>query len=452
MPATPESIGKYKIEKELGSGASSVVYLAYDAFNRQHVAVKQIHGHLLKDETTATRYRKTLRNEALLAGQLRHPYIVRLFDADEDAEPPYLVLEYLDGQSLAGYATADKLLPVSQVLDIGFKCCSALDHAHSRGLVHRDIKPANIMLQANGNVKITDFGTAMSVRGDQTQLMGLVGSPCYMSPEQVREEQVTHHSDMFALGVVLYELLTGRRPFEGDSDFATMYKIGTETPRPPSALRPGLPDEIDGVIAKALSKKPEDRYPDWSEFADALLFVNKQIPVKRERDREAERFAQMRTLPFFSGFHDAALWEALRLGTMHNHPAGETLMRENTPGESFLVILDGTITVSRNGKKLATLQPGTTLGEMCYLQPDNQMRTATATAETEVAVLEIRNTSLRQASDDLQNRFDKAFIHLVVSRLIATTQKLDAVTAAEDAGGERNTAKWLVDKLNTKVF
>jgi serine/threonine protein kinase len=420
----PKSIGKYRIEKELGRGASSVVYLAFDAFHNRQCAVKQIHAHLLTDEAQANRYRRTLRNEALLAGQMRHPHIVGLYDADEDAKPPYLVLEYVDGHSLASYTSPDKLLPAAQVLDIAYKCCSALQHAQSRGLVHRDIKPANIMLMPDGDVKLTDFGTAMSVRGDMTQMMGLVGSPCYMSPEQVREESVTHQSDMFSLGVVMYELLTGRRPFEAESEYAILYKIGNEEPVKPSMLRVDLPKEIDDVIARSMAKKAKQRYADWSDFADAILGINKSIPQKREQDRDAERFVQMRQLEFFGGFHDAALWEALRLGTLNAYEKGSPLMRENTPGDSFLILLEGKVAVSRNGFKLISLEPGVTLGEMAYLQPENPMRSATCVAETDVVALEIRNSALRQASDDLQIRFDKAFIHLLVNRLITTNEKV----------------------------
>lgn len=420
------AIGKYRIEKEIGRGASSVVYLAYDPFHRRNVAVKQIHAHLLKDDALALRYRRSLRNEGLIAGQLRHPHIVRLYDADESANPPYLVLEYVEGDTLASYTTPDKLLPVPQVLDIAYKCCSALQHAHSRGLVHRDIKPANLMVQSGGNVKLTDFGTAISTRGDQTQIIGLVGSPLYMSPEQVREETLTHQSDMFSLAVVIYELLTGRRPFAGDSEFAILYKIGTEDPPAPSSLRAQLPAEVDAVILRAMAKKPQDRYADWDEFADALLNVGRAMPAKRPQDREAEHFVKMRQLAFFEGFHDAALWEALNLGTLHSYTAGSTLMEEGTPGDSFLIILEGRIGVSRKGWKLVTVEPGVTLGEMCYLQPDNPMRTATATAETDVVALEIRNSGLRISSDDLQMRFDKAFIRQLVQRLIATSAKVGA--------------------------
>lgn len=420
----PKLIGKYRIEGEIGRGASSVVYLGFDPFHNRSVAVKQIHAYLLQNERDAARYRRTLHNEALLAGQLRHPHIVRLFDADEDAHPPYLVLEYVEGRTLAAYTGRDKLLPPAQVLDIAYKCCSALHQAHSYGLVHRDVKPANIMLQADGNVKVTDFGTAVSVSGEATQLLGLVGSPYYMSPEQVREETLTYQSDMFSLGVVMYELLTGQRPFEAETEFAILYKIGTEDPTPPSVLRPELPRELDEVVLRALAKKPQHRYPGWAEFAEALVQVHRTLPLRRPQDRDAERFVQMRALPFFSGFHDAALWEILRLGRVHVHASGATLMRESTPGDSFLVLLDGQVSVSRNGWKVATLERGVTLGEMAYLQPDNPLRTATAVAETDVTVLEVPNAALRQASDDLQKRFDKVFIQLLVKRLMDTTAKV----------------------------
>ena len=427
MPAAaaiPKLIGKYRIEGEIGRGASSVVYLAFDPFHSRYVAVKQIHGHLLQDEKQAAHYRRTLRNEALLAGHLRHPHIVRLLDADDDASPPYLVLEYVEGKTLAAFTARDKLLPPPQVLDIAYKCCSALHQAQSYGLVHRDLKPANIMLQADGNVKVTDFGTALSLRGETTQMLGLMGSPYYMSPEQVREEPLTYQSDMFALGVVMYELLTGHRPFEAEGEYAILYKIGTEDPTPPSVLRPELPRELDQVVLRAMAKKPRHRYAEWADFAEALVQVHRTLPLRRPQDNDAERFVQMRKLPFFAGFHDAALWEILRLGHVHTHARGVMLMRENTPGDSFLVILEGRITVSRNGWKLVTLEPGVTLGEMAYLQPDNPMRTATAVAETDVTVLEVPNAALRQASDDLQKRFDRVFIQLLVQRLMNTTAKV----------------------------
>jgi len=420
----PSSIGKYRIEREIGRGASGVVYLGLDGFRGRRVAIKQMHPHLLADPTQAQHYRRLLRNEAALAGRLRHPHIVRLLDADEEATPPYLVLEYVQGRPLSDFAKADALLPVAQVLDIAFKCGHALEHAQRQGLVHRDIKPANILLTDDGEIKLLDFGAALSVRSEATQLAGLVGSPSYMSPEQVREEALTHHSDMFSLAVVVYELLTGRRPFDGDTDFATLYRIGHDTPVPPSLLRPALPEALDRWLLRALAKPAAQRYPTWTDWSDALMALGQSLPRQRSQDTETERFTRLRALPFFADFHDVVLWELMRLGKWRRLERGTVLMRENTPGDSFCILIEGQVAVSRQGWHLSTLGPGVTLGEMTYLRPDSKVRTATAVAETDVLVLKIRNPALREASEDLQSRFDKAFIKLLVGRLIATNEQL----------------------------
>jgi len=425
----PEAIGKYRVLRELGRGASSTVYLAEDPFTDRKVAVKRIHAHLLKDEREAARYRRALRNEALLAGKLKHPHIVGVHDADGEANPPYIVLEYIQGAPLDKFTTPDRLLPVEQVLDICYKVCSALDYAHTRGLVHRDIKPANLMLQTNGDVKVTDFGTALATQGDVTQITGFVGSPQYMSPEHVKEEGCTWKSDMWSLGVVAYEMLTGRRPFEGETDYTTIFKITQEEPVPPTTLRPNLPPAIDKVLMRALAKHPDARFKQWMDFADSMLQVNRGITQRKVQHREGDAYSRMRQLPFFAAFPDAVLWEALRLGTLSLKPAGTVLMEEGTMGESFMVILQGQVNVLRGGVKVATLDAGVTLGEMAYLRRDEPKRTATATAETAVLVLEILSQALHSATDDLQVCFDKAFIELLLQRLMKTTDELRKVSA-----------------------
>ena len=423
MATLPATIGKYRIERELGRGASGTVYLGYDPFRSRQVAIKQIHAHLLADPGQNARYRKLLHNEAILAGRLSHPHIVQLLDVDEDADQPYLVLEYVEGGPLADYATPDQLLPVATVLDLAFKCCHALEHAQRQGLVHRDIKPANLLLRRDGELKLADFGAALMLSGDETQLAGLVGSPSYMSPEQVMERPLTHHSDMFSLGVVIYELLTGRRPFDGDSNYATIYRIST-VPAPSLLLaRQDLPPRLDEVVARALAKKAQDRYATWTDFADALLDVNRELPSDAAGS-EAERFQQLRALAFFQDFHDVALWEALRLGTWHRLDAGTILMAEGSPGDSFHLLMEGRVAISRNGIVLSTIDAGVSIGEMTYLQSGQQMRTATATAATDVFILVIRNEALRQASAELQAQFDKAFIKLLVGRLVATNRQI----------------------------
>jgi serine/threonine protein kinase len=435
MRTIPAAIGKYVVEREIGRGASSTVYLGYDPFHRRQVAIKQIHAHLLTDPDQLARYRRHLHKEAAVSGKLNHPHIVRLLDADVDADPPYLVLEYVDGQSLSSFTSVERALSVPQVLDLAFKCCGALEHANENGLVHRDIKPANLILQSNGVVKVTDFGTALSLSADTTQVMGLVGSPSYMSPEQVREQDCTYQSDMFSLAVVVYELLTGRKPFDGETDFATMYKITTVQPSPPSLLRADLPAAVDAVVMQALEKKPEARYSRWSDFADALLSVSRSLPARRAAEREGERFAELRGLSFFSEFHDPALWETLRLARLNTFARGAVLMREGDPGDSFFVILQGKVTVSRNAWKLATLPSGVTLGEMTYLDPDNPARSATAVAGSDVMALEIRNQALRSGSEELQTSFDKAFIKLLVNRLMDTTAQVSSWDVLGDGQG-----------------
>lgn len=424
MSNTPVGIGKYRIERELGRGASGTVYLAYDTFRDNWVAIKQIHPHLLQDPAQATRYLRLLHNEAVLAGQFNHPNIVSLVDVDELAAPPYLVLEYVKGRSLEEHTSPDTLLPLSEVLDIVFKCCNALEYAHFHGLVHRDIKPANLLLRDDGEVKLTDFGAALQQNSDVTQMTGLMGSPAYMSPEQIREEKLTQQSDMFSLGVVLYELLTGQKPFQGDTDYATIYKIGAEQPVAVRVLRPDLPGVLDDVVHTALAKRPENRFADWGAFADAISGASNSLTRVVSQSTEVERFQKLRQLDFFKDFSDVAIWETLRLGRIRSLVAGTVLMEEDTMGRSFYLLLDGVAKVSRRNLALTRLRAGVSMGEMVYLQPDENLRSATVTAETDVSVLKIKSDSLRQASAELQSSFDRAFIKLLVTRLRATNLQL----------------------------
>jgi serine/threonine protein kinase len=424
MNSIPQAIGKYRIESELGRGASGTVFLAYDAFKEVHVAIKQVHAHLLADTSQAAKYRRLLHHEAVLANRLNHPHIVALIDVDEQAHQPYLVLEYVDGKPLSAFTSPDTLLPVAEVLNIVFKCCNALEYAQTEGLVHRDIKPANLLLPEDGEVKLTDFGTALQINSDATQMAGLVGSPSYMSPEQIREEKLTHHSDMFSLGVVLYELLTGQQPFRGETDYTTIFKINSETPTPVKVIRPELPSKLDGVISRVLSKRPQDRYATWRDFAEALVDVNRSLPRLPSQSTEAVRFQLLRGMAFFAEFSDVSIWETLRLGKIHAMHAGAVLMQEGVTGESFYILLEGSVAVTRNAWALSTLKEGVSIGEMVYLQPDNKVRTATVTAETEIAVLKIQGASLRRASAELQSCFDKAFIKILVTRLEASNRQL----------------------------
>lgn len=420
----PQRIGSYRIDMELGHGATSTVYLAHDAFLKRPVAIKLADIQSGSDSAQAGRMRHFLQTEAALVGRLKHPHIVALMDADIDAEQPYVVMEYIEGVSLDAHTSPSTLLPVAEVLDVVFRCCSALEYALKLGLIHRDIKPANMLRPTGGGLKLTDFGTAQTHSSAHTQVSGLVGSPAYMSPEQIREEKLSPQSDMFSLGVAMYQLLTGVLPFQAETDFATIYKINYEEPVPVSQRRPGLATSLDAIVAKALAKKPKDRFASWREFSDAISTASQTLGAADARPPSVKLYRMLRGMAFLTDFPDASIWEVMNLGTPHMIGQGTIFMRENTPGESFYLLLDGAVSITRGGKEIATIRPGETIGEMVYLSPHSPIRAATATAVRNLTVLKIKCESMRSASEALQGYFDKAFIRLLVERLANANRRL----------------------------
>ena len=230
-----ERIGKYRVLDRIGHGSSSTVYRAYDDFLGKEVAIK-----VYTPETPGTmpaKLRAQFLNEASLVGRLSHPHITELLDADADDELTYLVCEYVGGGNLLSVTQSGKPVDLVDVIEIGFKCCGALDFAYRNNIIHRDLKPANILLAGGTNVKISDFGIAYIRNAESTQIM-TAGSPAYASPEQVKGKELSHHSDMFSLAVVLYELATGRRPFAGSDSGETINQILHQSPPAPSTRNP----------------------------------------------------------------------------------------------------------------------------------------------------------------------------------------------------------------------
>ena len=217
-----DKIGKYELIRELGSGATSRVFLALDPFNNQQVALKLFRQDIMRDNRRAMAFRKLLRTEASLAGKLSHPHIVKIYDAVVDEDLNYMVMEYVAGETLERYAEVDHLMPISTVAEIIYKCCKALEYAQSQGVIHRDIKPANLLLQGESDIKISDFGAALIETQQTTQVSG-VGSPAYMSPEQIKEMSLTHQTDIYSLGVSMYKLLTGKLPFDASNNFSMIW-------------------------------------------------------------------------------------------------------------------------------------------------------------------------------------------------------------------------------------
>lgn len=265
-----ESLGRYRIEKELGSGAMGRVFLAYDPQIDRRVAIKtiQIFAALPAAEREAARER--FLREARSAGKLLHPGIVTIFDVGDTDGVPYLAMEFVEGETLDVNSRGDALLPVPEVVALIAAAAEALAFAHERGIVHRDIKPANLMRVGNRAVKIMDFGLAKSAATSMTHDGALFGTPNYMSPEQVRGDPFDGRSDLFSLAVVAYEMLTGVKPFGGDSISSVLYRIVNEPPKDVSLHLERVPAPLAAFLHRALAKKPEDRFPDGGAFAAAL--------------------------------------------------------------------------------------------------------------------------------------------------------------------------------------
>src|SRR5579863_3514528 len=266
-----ETIGRYQITRELGRGAMGVVYLAIDPTIGRNVAIKTIKLSDVNDPDERAKLRERLFREARSAGILSHPGIVTIYDMEAQDDTAFIAMEFVDGPTLDQLLSKREPLAPERLMSILRQTAAALDYAHAKGIVHRDIKPANIMIASDGAVKITDFGIAKVTTSQQfTQTGTILGTPNYMSPEQVQGLAVTGRADQFSLAVIAYEMLTGERPFTGEHLTTVVYKIVAEEPPPVQRLNPTLGPQIDAALRRGLLKKPEARYSSCSEFVSGL--------------------------------------------------------------------------------------------------------------------------------------------------------------------------------------
>jgi serine/threonine-protein kinase len=287
-------LGRYEILNELGQGAMGVVYRARDPLIDRVVAIKTINLGLALDEKEE--YEGRFYQEAKAAGRLSHPNIVTIYDVGKNDEVAYIAMEFLEGRELRDIMNDGGLLPAHQVLDIVAQVALGLGYAHEFGIVHRDVKPSNIMVVRDGQVKITDFGIARMVSSAvRTQTGMVLGSPKYMSPEQVMGKLTDPRSDIFSLGVMLYEMLTGQAPFTGDNVNAIMYQTLNTIPAPPNALNPDVPQMVNFIASKALSKSLEERYQSAKEFAEDLRACRDMLPRSGNRGDRSKSTASGET-------------------------------------------------------------------------------------------------------------------------------------------------------------
>jgi len=294
MSKSPRKFGRYVVEQEIGDGAMGRVYRASDPLMKRLVAVKTVKQEYLTRET-AEDYLRRFRREAQAAGRLSHPHIVSIYDVGET----YFVMEYLEGTTLQAVLAARGKLPLDEALALLHPLADALDYAHRSSIVHRDIKPANIMVLDDGRPKLMDFGVARLESSVATASGHFFGSPSYMAPEQISGAEITHRADLFSFAVLAYEVVTGRRPFEGDSITAVMYRVVNADPPPPRQWDFELPASYDSIFRRALSKAPAERFPDAASLVGALQL--KDIDSELEALTEYVPPAPTTTAPVAAG-------------------------------------------------------------------------------------------------------------------------------------------------------
>ena len=430
--ALPAQIGKYLVRARLGEGATSEVFLAYDEFKQRDVAIKRVRSALAIDSDDGHFQQHFFAAEAALVGRLQHPNVVQIYDAVDDGQAPYLVMEYVAGVTLRRFCRADALLSLEQVVEIGFKCAMALGYVYKQGLIHRDVKPANILATLRHDqvvdVKISDFGSVMNLHSDRTQVFR-VGSLAYMPPEQLDGDPLDARADIYALAGVLYHLIAGRAPFEAAQQAALMHQIYHAAPAPLASLRDGVPARLAATIARALSKRPQDRHADWDSFAQELaaLVASGEVPRGALHGvRDSERFGLLRSLEFFTGFGDVELWEVVHRAQWRRCPFGHALIKHGTQGNRFHIIAAGQVEVYRDGQRVAQLGAGTSVGEMAYLAPSPDLRVHSADVVVSAPATTISFTPqlLEQLSLGTRRLFDAAFIRVLVRRLHAAHEAL----------------------------
>lgn len=415
-------LGKFELRRVLGKGATGTVYLALDTFNGRDVALKVLDPEVVAAQDFDRTHTKQFMNEASLAGRILHPHIATILEASVDEESGgYIAIEYVAGGDLSQFTTSDRLLPVEDAIEIAFKCCGALDYAFRQGIVHRDVKPANIMVASGTNIKVADFGAACLLQSQDAEGM-LIGSPSYMSPEQVLRQPLSFHSDMFALGVVLYELFTGRKPFAGASVLELFDAIRNRQAAAASSLRREISTEVDRILERMLAKSAADRYPTWADLALDLAAAGRLGASHRIPDRE--KYVALRKNAVLEALDDAEIWEMVHAGRWKRVAAGTPIVREGEIGSSLYFLGSGSARVLKQGRLLNVLQTGEYFGEMAYIKGGSMPRQATAEATSEALLAEFEPQALRQVSTNCQLHLTTALLHSLVERLALSNERL----------------------------
>lgn len=417
----PCRLGKYELIRQIGEGATGKVYYALDTFSGREVAIKLIDRNVLTDNEFNEECRRQFLNEAALAGRLAHPHIAAILEASVTEDTGYVVMEYVPEGNLSRYTFPDTLLPVSDVLQIVFKCCGALDYAFRHGVIHRDIKPANIMVVSGSNIKIADFGAAVFHQAQVTQKV-TIGTPSYMSPEQLSGHRLTHLSDMYSLGIVAYELLTGVLPFHGGDILELFDAITQQDAVPPSAHRPELPAKLDRMVMRMIAKNPDDRYPGWADLALEIAGTGRFSKFQQELS-DSDKFKMLRANATLCEFSDPEIWELAQASVWNRFPARTVILHEDEPGQSMYFLASGQMKVTKQGRLLNVIKAGEYFGEMSYIRRE-MVRQATLESLSDIIVAEFPFPVLEQLSPGCELRFTKTLLLSMTDRLMLADDRI----------------------------
>ncbi len=421
MSEGQKKLGKYAILGVAGRGGMGTVYRGHDPVIDRKVAIKVYTASEVEFGSEIAQ--KMFLNEAQVVGALDHPNILRIYDAGNFKGRPYIAMEYVEGlRTLGPYCKPDALLPMEYVIRIVQRCAQALDYAHRNDVTHRDIKPDNIMLTVDDDVKIVDFGVAERKHKRSDDSFQTVGTPTYMSPEQAKGEVVAGQSDLYSLGVILYQLLTGNVPFKAPGLAALSILITTKDAKPVREIRADIPIELEAIVSQAMAKSLDSRYKTGEEMSADLETVYQQVARASLALSPEEQFDAARELSFFQEFTEAELKQVLDTVTWERFPAGESLVKESSKEEALYVLVSGEVAVELDDCMVCTLMKGDCVGELAYISDDTH--TATVVARNNVLAIKIAIPISKWASIPVQMRFNGAFQKTLVNRLARTTREL----------------------------
>ncbi len=419
----PTKIAKYEIKRRIGRGSMGVVYEAYDPFVQRTVAIKVAHTSKDMDVGTVQKVRELFFAEVFSAGRMHHPSVVSVFDAGQEDDLNYIVMEFVDGTTLQEYVSGGRTLNPKQIVDVIYQCAKGLDYVHRQGIIHRDLKPGNIMLSNEGDVKIMDFSIAQVDVGFECHNTEVQGSPMYMPPEQLSEEKrLVAQSDIYSLGAVMYALLARRAPHKASSLESLIYKISNLEPEPIHELNPEVDYNIIAIVDKAMEKIIYDRYESALEMAKDLSKAVGSLRDIGERIDMQEKWKTLRCLAFFKDFSDEQITEVVNASEWKDFDKGNVIVTEGEPETAFYIIANGGVEVVKNDKVVGLMKQGDCFGEIAFLT--RQPRNATIMARTDVSLMSVSASLMEQASTETQIRYYRIFLENLIARLSQATDKL----------------------------